>query len=129
MFYDHLKQLLKELNVENAGAIPRDISTISLQLEGTPIELTDAQPGLELRATVGAIPDENAEKLFVKLLRGNFLGQATRRAILGLDAEGKQVVINSSIPVIRSYREFREVVEDFVNAVSFWKGEMVTYTP
>jgi hypothetical protein len=126
VFYDHLVKLLKELNVEGANAIPRDLSTISLDFDGSPIVITDDPPGLEFSATIGDLPEEHQEAIFLKLLRGNFLGQATKRACLGLDEPGKHIILTASIPTIRSYREFRDALEDFVNTVSFWKREAVS---
>ncbi len=124
MFHDHIVKLLKELNADGAASLPRDLSTISLECNGTIIAMTDSPPGLELSATLADAPIENAEALFTKLLRGNFLGQATKKACLGLDEEAKHVVISASIPAIRSYREFHDAIEDFVNTVAFWKQEV-----
>jgi hypothetical protein len=126
VFYDHLVKLLRELNVEGAQSLPRETSTITLEIGGTPIAISDAPPGLELSATLGEVPVENPGPLYTKLLRGNFLGQATKKAALGLDTEAKNVVLSAAIPAIRSYREFRDTIEDFVNAVSFWKKEITT---
>ena len=126
MFYDHLVKLLKELNAEGSSAITRDVATISFEFDGTPIVMTDAPPGLEFSATIGELPEEHQEAIFLKLLRGNFLGQATKRACLGLDEHGKHIILTASIPTIRSYREFRDALEDFVNTVSFWKREAVS---
>ena len=125
MFYEHLTKLLKELEVE--GTVPRDRPTITLNVGETPIEITDSPPGIELFANLGLPPEsESLEPFYTKLLRGNFLGQATLRAALGLDAEGRNVVISAAIPTVRSYREFRDAIEDFVNAVAFWNDEIVT---
>lgn len=124
MFRDHVVQLFKELNLEGSS-IPRELTTVSLEVDGTNVELTDAQPGLELSATIGDVPTERTEALFVKLLRANFLGQATKGACLGIDEEGRHIVISLAIPTVRSYRQFHDVVEDFINAVSFWKQEVL----
>ena len=124
MFRDHVVQLFKELNLEG-GSLPKDLTTVSLEVEGTNVSLTDAQPGLELSATIGDIPAERTELLFVKLLRANFLGQATKGACLGIDEEGRHIDISLAVPTIRSYRQFHDVVEDFINAVSFWKQEVL----
>ena len=118
--------MLKELNVEGSGAIPRDLASISLEFEGTNVVMTDAPPGLELSAVIGDVPGDHQEAIFLKLLRGNFLGQATKRACLGLDEEGTHIMLTAAIPTIRSYREFRDAVEDFINTVAFWKHEAVT---
>lgn len=126
MFHDHLVKLLKELNVEGGGAISRDLLSLTLEFEGTSVILTDVPPGLELSAMLGEVPAEHQEALFLKLLRGNFLGQATKRASLGLDEEGKHIIVTTAIPTIRSYREFHDAIEDFINTVAFWKREAIT---
>lgn len=123
MFHDHLVKLFKELNIEGAGSIPRDMSSISLDFDGVTVVLTDVPPGLELSAILGTLPEEHREAIYTKLLRGNYLGQSTKKACLGLDEEGQHIVVQASIPTIRSYREFRDAVEDFINTVSFWKTE------
>ncbi len=123
MLYDHLIKLLKELNVEGMTTIARDTPFITLQMEGIPFSIADSPPGMELSSTIGEVSKENQEALFSKLLRGNLLGQATRQACLGLDEEGTHMVLRAAIPSIRSYREFRDAVEDFVNAIMFWKEE------
>jgi hypothetical protein len=117
-------QLFKELNLES-GTLPRDLATISLDVGGAAIVLMDAQPGIELSATIGDVPTERTEPLFIKLLRANFLGQATKGACLGLDEEGRHIVISMAVPAVRSYRQFHDALEDFINAVSFWKQEVL----
>ena len=124
MFRDHVVQLFKELNIDG-GSLPKDLTTVSLEVDGTNVVLTDAQPGFELSATVGDAPVERAEPLFVKLLRANFLGQATKGACLGIDEEGRHIVISLAVPTVRNYRQFHDVLEDFINAVSFWKQEVL----
>ena len=124
MFRDHVMHLLKELNLDS-NVLPKDLATVSLDVDGTNVVLTDVQPGLELFAIVGDVPEERKEPFFIKLLRANFLGQATRGACLGLDEEGRRVVLSMAVPAIRSYRQFHDTVEDFINAVSFWKREVL----
>lgn len=123
MFYDNVVKLFKELNVEGAGSLPRELPAISFEAEGTTVTLTDRPPGMELMANLGDFEPEKPLEAFSKALIGNFLGLATKRARLGIDEAGKHLLLQTSIPTVRSYREFRDSVEDFVNTVSFWKSE------
>jgi hypothetical protein len=130
MFYDNLVKFLKELNVEGASSIARDAPSISFESDGVLITITDAPPGMEISATLGELLPEGIEEAFSKLLRGNLLGVTTKKPCLGLDETGKKVSITSSIPTVRSYREFRDAIEDFVNSVAFWKTELAqNFTP
>ena len=124
MFYDNVVKFLKELNVEGGSSLPRELPSISFDAEGTAVTLTDAPPGMELSANLGEFIPEKPEEAFSKILMGNFLGIATKRASVGLDETGKQLLVQASIPTVRSYREFRDAVEDFVNTVAFWKKEI-----
>lgn len=127
MFRDHLVQLFKELNID-AGSIPKEMTSYELDVEGITVTLTDNPPGLQMSAILCDTPQDNQEEVFTKLLRGNFLGQATRRAALGLDESGTHIVVFANIHAIRSYREFHDALEDFVNVITFWKKELTQET-
>jgi len=58
------------------------------------------------------------------LLRGNLFGQTTKGAYLGLDESGSKVTVQLYHPGEASYRVFLDGLEDFVNVVDFWKGEL-----
>lgn len=124
MFYDNLIKFLKELNVEGISSISKDIPSISFDAEGVSITLTDESPGMEISATLGELQTEEMGEVFSLLLQGNLLSITTKKPCIGLDETGAKVVLSSSIPTVRSYREFRDGIEDFVNAVAFWKSEL-----
>lgn len=123
MFHDNLVKLIKELNLGDASDIRRDESSFTLEFDGTEIILRDEPPGLHFFSKVADLPEADPERVCSKLLSGNFLGQATKRAGLGLSEDGKYVVANAFYPTIKSYREFHDAVEDFINVVSYWKKE------
>lgn len=137
MFQDHMKKLLQELLEEKKEgkapiSIPSDIgSQYTLEIDDEEITLIDQAPGISLYAEIDKIGQNNAsdisessEKLYTTLLRANFMGQATRGASLGLSEDGNRVILSHLIPVIENYKQFRDVVEDFTNAVCFWKKEL-----
>ena len=133
MFQDFTKKLLQELREEEMKRdptqqlleIPKIETTFTLEVQDVEVTLSDQSPGIGLFATVEEIQtQENLEELYTSLLRGNFLGQATRKASLGLDDEGKKVILSYQPSSIRSYRDFRDTVEDFVNVVCFWKNQI-----
>lgn len=123
MFHDNLVKLLKELSIEDSSLVKRDEPTFTLELEGTEILFTNDPPGMHLSSNVAALPQENQEKICQKLLRANYLGQATKSAYLGLSDDEKSVIVQVHVPLVKGYKEFYDVVEDFVNVVSFWKKE------
>jgi hypothetical protein len=123
MFHDNLVKLLKELNLGDTSDVRRDESSFTLELAGTEVMLRDEPPGIHFFSKVAEFPEADQEKMCIKLLGANFLGQATKRAGLGLTEDGKYVVANAFYPTIKGYREFHDAVEDFINVVNFWKKE------
>jgi len=124
MFREYIQRLLKELSLQDGASLPQELNSFSLDIDGISVTLFDRAPGVDYTATLGMLLDENMEQTLTTILRGNFLGQATRKAYLGLDEAGQRVVVNMSIPVIRSFREFQDMLEDFSNVISFWKAEI-----
>ena len=125
MFYENIVKFLKELNLEGRATLPKELSLFSFFAEGVTVNLTDKAPGMELTCNLGEIQTEKPlEEVYSKLLMGNFLGLATKKACLGLDETGKNLLVQASIQSVRSYREFRDTVEDFVNTITFWKKEL-----
>lgn len=124
MLYENVVKLFKELSVPGVEALPRELPAVSFDVEETHVTLTDKPPGMSLSANLGLLEPENPAEAYSKILMGNFLGLATKRAALGLDETGKNLLLSASVPTVRSYREFRDIVEDFVNTVVFWKKEL-----
>ncbi len=142
MFQDFMAKLLHELieeetaqNQKNGNPagntpispieIPKIGSNYILEVEDLEITLSDQAPGLSLYVVIDTVGiQENLEEFYTTLLRGNFMGQATRKAALGLNEEGSKVILSHQTPAIKSYREFRDTVEDFINAACFWKSRV-----
>ena len=120
MFREYIQRLLKELSLEGDSSLPSELESFSLEIDGVSVTLFDRAPGVDYVATLGSLLEESREETLTKILRGNFLGQATRKAYLGLDESGQKVVAQMSIPLIRSFREFQDMLEDFANVLSFW---------
>ncbi len=133
MFQDFIKTFLKEIFEQQQEAdstqIPLEISeiesTYTLEVEGIEITISDSSPSLLLSSTIPLQSyTSNTEELFTDLLRGNFMGQATRNATLGLNEDGSNIVVSHLTFGIKSYRAFRNSIEDFINTACFWKSRI-----
>lgn len=88
------------------------------------ISIIDLSPGFQLQASLGELPPDKSEALMTSLLRGNLFGQTTKAAYLALDESGSKVIVQLYHPGEANYRAFLDGLEDFVNVVDFWKGEL-----
>ena len=123
MFREYVQQLIKELSLDEAP-LPQELDSFTLNMNEVEVKLTSLPPGVLYTAVLGQLPEEQEEEMLTSLLRGNFAGQATRRAYLGLDERGINVVATMMIPQVRGYKEFQDMLEDFGNVTAFWKGEL-----
>ncbi len=127
MFSDYISRLVQELQLQNVPQLSSGQSSFGLELKSSPITIYDAAPGIRIDSKLGPLPQVQTDQFMAKMLQGNFLGQLTRKAALGLNEEGKEVILTLFLPVVRNYREFRDNLEDFVNTVAFWKDEMARH--
>lgn len=128
MLYEHIVKLQKQLELsEPLGKEGQ--SMYGLMLDDITISIIDEPPGFSLSATIGALPSEQVELFLSQMLRGNLFGQATHEAFLGLDETGNNITLQLSHPDAVNYRDFVSSIEDFINAIDFWKNEIQNPTP
>ena len=70
---------------------------------------------------VGPIPIESRESFYALILSGNFLGQETGRATLGLDINLDAIFLHQFLELPMDYPQFEGHLEQFVNVLRFWK--------
>jgi len=121
---NHMKQLSKELELEVPleAKVP-GVYNFPLE-EGVTITISAMQPeGFSLAATIGPAPKSQEEMFFTQMLLANLFGQGTRGAVLGLDEDGVLMKLSRVVDYKVEYRDFRDILEDFINAVDFWRDE------
>jgi hypothetical protein len=88
----------------------------------TELLFKDLKPGLTCKSVLGALPIEGSlEDLYILLMKANFLGQGTKQGAIAIDDNIKTLIFTLSIPEELNYRLFKEVIEDFVNYLDYWK--------
>ena len=127
MFSEHISKLMQELQPEEPVSLSSGQTSFGLEVDDTRITLIDEPPGMRVESTIGQIPTELADRFMAKMLQGNFLGQMTRKSVLGLDEEGKNITLQLHLPVVKNYREFHDQLEDFINTLVFWKGALAKH--
>ena len=84
-------------------------------------ELEESSGQLFLYASLGAMPAAGSSALYEQLLDGNLLWKDTGGATLGLDREGKRVVLQQGLLVEHLAEvEFEAAVERFVDMAEAW---------
>jgi hypothetical protein len=125
---DHYVQALtKELELE--GSLATQVPGVfQFPLEqDLRIEITDRPPGFRLSCTLGRVPQGKEEEFYTRCLLGNLFGQGTKGAVLGLNEDGTLLTLAQDVDYNAEYKEFRDILEDFINTVDYWREEAQRY--
>ncbi|MCE5316765.1 MAG: type III secretion system chaperone [Parachlamydia sp.] len=127
MIEPFIKQLSQEMELE--GSLATQVAGVfALPLEeNMSVTITDRPPGFSLLCSFSPVPGKNEEAYLTRVMLGNLFGQGTKGAVLGINAEGNMLTLSQTIEYNINYKDFRDVVEDFVNSVDFWREEVQKY--
>ena len=108
-----------ESEAPNTWRIPVD--------EGETIILRDLGSAFKVECKVIDTPRGKEEGLYERMLLANLFGQGTWGSVISLDEEGKHIILSRTVDHEINYKDFKLIVEDFINAVDFWKEEALNY--
>lgn len=119
----YLEQLVKELSLEPVAPADEQ-KRRHLKIGHLSIALQDLDPGFYFFSQIAPLPKPKREELFMALMKGNFLGQATGGATIGLMEDESFLTLSLALPYDMNYKAFRETLEDFTNFIEYWQKEV-----
>ncbi len=126
MLHEFIVKLQKELELKDP-LIGDDESSYAMALDEAVINITESAPGFKLYCALEQLPGVQLEDFLTLMLRGNLFGQATHFSALGLDESGNRVLLQYYHPNKPTYKEFHNAVEDFINVVDYWQGQIKSH--
>ena len=124
MLHQFIPHLVKDLELGDTTLGSGVPGTYALPLdEGLAVNMTDTQNGFLLKANIAPYPKAQGELFATQTMLGNLFGQGTRGAVLGLSLDGNTLTLSQAIEYSVDYKEFKEILEDFINTVDFWREE------
>lgn len=120
-----LKDLIQKFNEDYEMNIPlHNDSRYTLYLhENLQVQIVETPDGLSLYTKLAPIPKMKEDSFLGKLMYANLFGQATNGAVIGLSENGNYLTLTKLIDYNVDYQEFKEILEDFLNAAFFWREE------
>lgn len=122
-----MQQFSKEMELEKP--VEADVpGTYVIRLdEELSIILVERDNEILLSSTLGPTPKQDEEAFLTQTLLANLFGQGTKGAVLGLNEEGTELKLTLLIDYTVEYKEFRDIMEDFINSIDIWREEMLNY--
>lgn len=126
-----LSEMVKELYAEWEIPIPPQdvpgIYTVRLE-EGVFFTISSfGSGGVALNSAIADLTPKAGEDFFAHLLYANLFGQGTKGAVLGLNDSGNLLTLSHVIDYDVNFKEFRDIIEDFINTMDFWREESKKY--
>lgn len=120
--------LIKELGSKNPNALDTNTPGVySLPAgENLTVILSDIDNGFMLNCHIAPFPKENAEELLVEVMYGNLFGRETSNAILSLSNDTNELTLTQVVDYQLDYSSFKNILEEFLNTIDFWHGELAT---
>jgi hypothetical protein len=128
-----LKQFIEQLSIDMGFEQALDANedgSYSLRLEpDIDVNLREGtDQAIMFHSKLAELPVHNTEDFLVKVMIANLFGRETGGAALGLDNEGKKVVLMDFLLNEENYRHFHDRLEDFVNYVEAWRQETLEFS-
>ncbi|MDP1835225.1 MAG: type III secretion system chaperone [Chlamydiales bacterium] len=89
--------------------------------------VSDLNPGLGMLCEVAPMPKDSQEQFYTQMMLANLFGQGTEGAVLGLSDDGNTLTLSKDMEYNLEYEMFKEALEDFMNAIDFWRDEATNF--
>ena len=127
MLDKYIQALIKDLEIEGTLASPiPGVFNFPLE-ENLNVTIADKAPGFSLACNVAPIPKTKEEEFYTRCLLGNLFFQGTKGSVLGISEDGNILTLTQTIEHNADYKEFKDVLEDFINSVDYWREETGRY--
>ena len=118
-----MQQFEKDLELDRPLSRPNSSTYLIPLDEGLTMTVNLLPFGFFLMCEFANAPKENEEVLYNEMLSANLFGQGTKGATLGLNERGNLLTISQVVDYNIEYRDFKELIDDFINMIDFWKEQ------
>lgn len=122
----YIEQLSQELQLPEIP-VSNDQHVYSFIVVGFQIEMWEGEKEIYFFAAVARLPNHNREEFLTYVMKANFLGQGTGGSVLGIKEDESSLTLSKSLPYETPYRDFKDLIENFVNYLEFWTKEIHQY--
>lgn len=128
MLEKHIQKLIEDFELKDTTLASEVPGTYAFPLDdGLTIMISEIPNGLTMKCSVAPYPKVKEEIFSTQAMLGNLFGQGTRGSVLGLTMDGNTLTLTQVVDYNINYKEFRDILEDFINSVDFWRDEALNH--
>ncbi|MCB1149514.1 MAG: type III secretion system chaperone [Chlamydiia bacterium] len=125
MLRDYVRNLCLELELDPKGFETDDPNIYAFRVDqDLTVDMAQVSEGIFLMAVLSESPTRDEESVYFETVNANLWGQATYGNVIGMTDDSKFMTLSRYIEYDTSYQDFRTILEDFLNAASFWQKKI-----
>lgn len=125
MLEKYIQQFEKDLELEEPLKKSSGSYVIALN-EGITILISEIPGGFTLSSNFLEFPKKNVNDIYIQTLTANLFGKGTKGSVIGLNDQGNMLTISQTVDYNVEYKEFKEMIEDFITAIDYWKEQITS---
>jgi len=126
MLKNFMAQLFDELSIRDSIKMTEE-GYYHVTISELRVNLKEGDSDLYFFSFLEPLPVHHQDQLITLLMEGNFLGQGTGGAVLGLKEDESGVTLSWRLPHEINYTFFKEKLETFINFALYWKKEILSH--
>lgn len=128
MLSTFIEKLIPDMELETTSLASEVPGTYALPIdEGITILISEIPNGIIIKCAFVPYPKVREEVFSTQAMLANLFGQGTRGSALGLTNDGNTLTLTQIIDYNIDYKEFKEILEDFINSIDFWCEEALNH--
>ncbi|MBJ7449249.1 MAG: type III secretion system chaperone [Parachlamydiales bacterium] len=124
MMHPFIIQLFKDLSISEEPEASSAGSFLLSFTENLSLSIKPLDVGFYITSRLGQLPIKDAEEHLKTFLAANLFGDATGRAVIGLEEDEKWLTFSLAIPYQMTYNQFRDELENFINYLELWQDKL-----
>ncbi len=125
MLDKYIKQFEQDLELPPLSGLKPGVYRIDLN-EGIRIVISTIPDGFLIFSELRELPKDKKENIYYQSLTSNLFGQGTKGSLLGLNDQGNMLTISRTVDYNVEYKDFKEIIDDFINAIDYWNEQLTT---
>ena len=122
-----ISQLGRELKMEDIINASRGNHYLFPFEDEIDVEVILNPKGYFFKSILGKCPSKDLDNFLLQVSVANLFGNGTRGASLGFNENENFLTLSLELDYNCGYKEFKEKLDDFVSAASFWKEKITTH--
>lgn len=120
-----IPMLIKDLDLGNTTLESGKPGIYHLPLDDLRIAISTVDNTIVISCSIAPFPKANEEGFATQIMQGNLFGKDTHDSVLGTTIDGNTLTLTHIIDYQVDYKSFKDILQDYINALDYWREQAV----